>query len=1029
MTEDALAEQPALEWLRELGWVYAHGSTFAPDVAAEQRPSWSDVVLRQRLAAAVSDLNPDLPASAVSDVVAQVVAAASPVVIDDHAACHDLLLTGVRVSYRDAVGAERDALARLVDFDEPGRNEFLAVNQFTIITGQKNRRPDVLLFVNGIPLAQLELKDPGHKIATPAGAVNQVRAYAEVMPQLYRFVELIGVSDLYHARVGTITSQAEHFSQWKSMDPAEDEGRSQLEVMVRGVFAPERLLELVEGFVLFQAEGPRLVKVLAKYHQVDAVQRALEATREAMGADGRAGVVWHTQGAGKSLTMVFYAQAVRRDPGFENPTIVAVTDRRDLDDQLFKTFAKQRSLAPAVRRAEEISGGDESLRSLLDVPAGGIVFTTIQKFRPLEDETAMPVLSDRRNVIVIVDEAHRTQYSDLARNVAIALPNAVRIGFTGTPIERHDRSTAMVFGDYVSVYSITRAIEDGATVPIYYESRRVPIDVADEELLEEVDEVLEDEEQPAASRLVTRWAQLARVVGADERVRTIADDISSHYTERCGEQDGKALVVCMSREIAARIAGLLKERLGADAVTCVMSVSPSDDPMLHGAGGEFRRSKAEMEQVATDFKDPEHPLRVVVVRDMWLTGFDAPCLNTLYVDKPMRDHGLLQAIARVNRVFRDKPGGLVVDYIGIGEDLRKSLAAYDQRDVEQAMISVDEAMARLREKHGVLASMLHGFDRSRWSTPSATPAERATLLCNAVDYVLAEGDLTKRFLKEQTLAQRWYKLARTHPDSAPIAEDLKLFKAMSGLIRKIDPPTAASLEAEQAVRQFFSEGLAAGEVVDVLAIADGSRPEISVLSDDFLDTLHHRIRQDNLRRRLLEKLLNDEVQSVGKRNPLQGQLFADKLRSVLSRYEKRLLTSAEVIEELIRLAKELRDARHRHEQLGLTEEEASFYDALAGGVEAGAVDIRVAEIAHELVERIRADLTVDWASRESTQAALRRTIKRLLRRHAYTGPVVLPASAGGRPRTLDLDGLADLILDQARMMYATWPEDSMLARS
>ncbi len=1019
-TEDSLAEQPALEWLQALDWPYVHGSVIAPDGAAPERERWSDVVLVGRLRSVVQALNPELPYDAVGQVVADVVATASPNVIDDHAAFHDLLLNGTPVSYRDASGVERGTRASLIDFREPGRNDFLVVNQFTIVEGKKNRRPDVLLFVNGLPLAEIELKNPGDPAATAAGAVNQIHDYRDAIPRLYRFCEVVAVSDLYQAGVGTVTSEAEHFAPWRSMDQALDKGKSALQVMIEGVFAPERLLDIIESFVLFKSDGARLVKILAKYHQVDAVHSAVRASLEALEGDGRVGVVWHTQGAGKSLTMAFYAQKVRREPAFENPTIVALTDRNDLDEQLYQTFASTRGLSESVTQAERISEGERSLHALLQVPAGGVVFTTIQKIRPGRDQDEMPVLSERRNIIVMADEAHRSQYAQYAQNLVVALPHALRIGFTGTPIEKGYRSTAMTFGDYISKYSIGRSIEDGATVPIFYENRRVPIDIDDADLLTEVEEVLEEEDDAARRRLMTRWAQLAAVVGADDRLRRVAGDIANHYRFRSEALDGKALVVGMTREIAAKLSGLLKVQLGDDAVTCVITLSAQDSQVLHGPKGEYRRSKQELKDVARRFKDPDDPLRVVVVRDMWLTGFDVPSLHTMYVDKPMKDHGLLQAIARVNRVFRDKPGGLIVDYIGIGEDLRKSLAAYDEKVVSQAMVPLEDATKKLRETHEIVTSMLDGAYQQGWEQLSK--AEQATKLCQLVDHIVEYEDGTKRFLKQQSLFQRWFALVSPHPPAPEFQTDAVFFAAAAGIIRKterigVDP----SANAEQAVKQFFSEGLAAAEVIDVLALAGDDRPNLSVLSDDFLDTLGQRVPQENLRKRLLEKLLADEIVIRERQNPMQAQLFGDKLHNVLAAYDRRQLTTAQVIERLIDLAKELREARDRHQELGLSGEEIAFYDALAGTAEETKADPQLAKIAHELVASIRADLSVDWTHRESAEAAIRRSIKRLLRKHGYKPPTRI-----GTGNSHGLDHATDLILEQARVLYARWPEDLAL---
>jgi type I restriction enzyme R subunit len=1015
--EGQLVELPALQALcgepgrTGAGWTYVHGPELAPDAPAAERKLWSDVVLVERLRTAVARINRHLPPDAVQRVCDLALTTTSPAVIEDHRSFHELLLAGVPVSYRDEAGEEHHDHARLVDFDEIGKNEFLAVNQLTIIVGEKNRRPDVLLYVNGLPLGQIECKAPG--LDDPAQqAVNQVAHYAETIPQLYRYAEIVGVTDLMRAVVGTVTTPAEHFAEWKTME-AERE-RPQLELMVDGVFAPARFLELIRDFVFFETDGARTWKVMAKYHQVHAVNAAVESVAQAMAGDRRGGLVWHTQGAGKSYTMVFFVNKLRRDDRFANPTVVAVTDRTDLDNQLADTFTATH-LAPACTQAEEIKGGPQSLHELLRLqPAGGIVFTTIQKFAPPVGSSEIPVLSERRNILVMADEAHRSQYAQFAENITVALPNATRIGFTGTPVERADRSTRLVFGDYISVYRMRQAQEDRATVPIYYESRQIPIAIENPDDLARVEEVLEAEEEEAAAKLVTAWAKLEKVVGAPDRLEALADDIAQHYRERAEALVGKAIVVAYSRRIAAALTDLLRERLGAETVDCVISAQATDPPGV----SRFRRSKAELKELAKRFRDPEDVLRVVVVKDMWLTGFDAPVLHTLYVDKPMRDHGLLQAIARVNRVFRDKPGGLVVDYIGIGEDLRASLQAYDESELDDPVIPAAKAVARLYEKYEVICALLHpaGYRQGELHLQ----ADPSRLFLDSYDHVLETEERTREFLDAQAALASWFALARTQSAVIELREEIGFFNRLAAEVRKIASPDAqASTEAEQAVRQFMSEGLAAGEVVDVLGFADSDRPELSVLSDEFLDSLPGKTEHRNVQVRLLEKLLRDEVKSRMRSNRILAQRFGERVEEVLRRYELKQLTSAEVVKRLVEIAKELRNARHRHEQLGLTQEEAAFYDALAGGVEHLSADPDLAAIAHELVESIRKDLTVDWTDREATQAKVRTKIKRLLRRHRRELTKAVGAG-GGKPD--DLDYYTDLILDQARDLYQYWPE-------
>ncbi|MEJ7891851.1 MAG: type I restriction endonuclease subunit R [Solirubrobacteraceae bacterium] len=1030
--EGQLVELPALQRLcgddnhAGVGWTYVHGPTLAPDLNPDERKRWGDVVLAGYLRRAVERINPALPAAAVDRVLDEVKRPGSPSPIQDHREFHRLLLAGVPVSYRDSDDVERHAHARLIDFDDLGKNEFVAVNQITIesIAGP-NRRPDILLYVNGLPLAEIEAKAPG--LDKPAQeAVNQVNHYLQTIPSLYRFVEIVGVTDLMQAVVGTISTPAEHFAEWKTMsDDDAERARPQLDLMIDGVFTPARLLELIRDFVLFETDGAKTFKVMAKYHQVHAVNAAVESAAQAMSGNRRGGLVWHTQGSGKSYTMVFFVNKLRRDERFRNPTVVAVTDRTDLDNQLADTFtathlAPQCEQADEIRRTPSSATDSKNLYELLDVPAGGIVFTTIQKFAPPKGEEEMPVLSERENIIVMADEAHRSQYDTFAENITLALPNAVRIGFTGTPIEKADRSSRLVFGKYVSIYRMRQAQEDKATVPIYYESRQILLNVEDEEELRHVEEVLEDEEEDAARKLVTSWAKLEKVVGAPDRLEKLAKDLAEHYTTRCDALTGKAMVVAYSRRVAVALTALLRERLGEGAVDCVISAQATDDPEI----SVFRRSKPQLRELAKRFRDPADELRVVVVKDMWLTGFDAPVLHTLYIDKPMRDHGLLQAIARVNRVFKDKPGGLVVDYIGIGEDLRASLQGYDQDEIEDPVVPAALAVARLWEKYEVLCAALHGAGYRQGELHLVT--DKAALFLGAYNYVLENEERTQAFLDNQLALTKWYALARTQPAAVELRDEVGFFNRLAAEVRKITAPVAqASQEAEQAVRQFMSEGLAAGDVVDVFGLADKDRPEISVLSDEFLDSLASKTGQENIQRRLLQKLIDDQITAQRRVNGLQAKRFSEEIEGVLRRYELRQLTSAQVVERLIEIAKKLRDAVHRPEQLGLSEEEAAFYDALAGGVEHVQANPALAALAHELAESIRRDLTVDWTNREATEAKIRTKIKRLLRRHKDDLPKLEPANNGGAGGDWlgdEINYFANLVLEQAKSLYRYWPD-------
>ena len=1022
VTELAFAEQPAIEWLRETGWALRHGTELIPGESPE-RALASDVVLQETFRAALGRLNPELPAEAVTAAVDRALTGTSPIAILDHQAFHELLLGGVPVTWLDGDLGERTTRAKLIDWEEPDRNVFEVVDQLTIVEGTNNRRPDLLLYVNGLPLGQIELKNPASEHATATAAVNQVAHYRQTIPGLYRYVEVVGVSDLLTARVGTVTTPAEHFGEWKTMDPAGMQGRTQLEVLIREVFTPSGFLDLVRNFVLFETDGAKTVKVMAKYHQVDAVNRAVEATWEAMAdRSRRAGVVWHTQGAGKSYSMVFFVTKLRRDARFANPTIVCVTDTNDLDNQLSETFQRQAHLAPATKRAERIqpSAADsrQSLYELLDVPAGGIVFTTIQKFGRREEEGPIPVLSERENVVVIADEAHRSQYEQLARNMMSALPHATRIGFTGTPIESVDRSTQAVFGDYISVYRMAQAQEDGATVPIFYESRQVPVD-ADREEVAALQAVLDTEGEDAQTEASTEFARMDAIVGAAGRLDRVAADLVEHFTDRVRTMPGKAMLVAYSRRQAAEYAGRLRAALGDQAVDAVMGATATDPRPI----SDHRKSSQQLKQIEKDFKDPDHPLRIVVVKNMWLTGFDAPVLHTLYIDKPMQDHGLLQAIARVNRVFEGKPGGLVVDYIGIGDDLRASLTAYAKGDVADAVVPLAVAQGKLREKHDVMRDLLHGIT---WTAaPGASPATTATVLALGAQEAAARfvGDAAdaRTYLSEQAQYAKWFRLVSPNEPSVEQRFDHDFFATVAKVLRAAfaedgDDGQGLSGEARRAVEQFFSEGLGGGEIVDVFELAGEGRPEISVLSDEFLDDIGSRLRHPELQMALLRKLLAGEIRTRLGANRTQSKRFSEELQAVLDRYHTKQLTSAQVVTELVKLAKKLRSQRDRNEQLGLNPQELAFYDVLVTREDEWIDDPRLKEVAVEIVRSLvdpsDPALGIDWTERSNLEAKVRLRIKRLLRKHR----ALLPAEGGG------IDALADRVFQQARLLYERWPD-------
>lgn len=995
---EGVVEDTCLEYFRALGYHTLYGPEIGPDGSAPERGAWDEVVLVGRLRAAVARINPTLPAGVVDDVVKVVLRPESQNALAENLRFHELLTKGVAVEYRNAEGEVRNALAWLVDFDTPENNDWLAVNQYTVIEAGRNRRPDVVVFVNGLPLALLELKNLADENATLKGAFNQIQTYRKDIGSLFTPNAVCVVSDGLGALLGSFSAGFEHYAPWKTIDGrAVVSDRPQLEVLVRGVFEPARFVDLVRNFVVFSDEPGGLVKRVAKYHQYWAVNAAIESTVEAArpGGDRRGGVVWHTQGSGKSFEMLCYAAKVMRDSELSNPTLVLITDRNDLDDQLFaEVFAPARILPESPKQASSRA----HMRELLDRVSGGIVFTTLQKFAPDEKGDVHPVLTDRRNVIVIADEAHRSQYDFLdgyARHLRDALPNATYLGFTGTPIESTDKSTRSVFGEYIDIYDLTRAVEDGATVRIYYESRLAKVTLPTDErdrIDIAIEEITEGAEQTVAERAKSRWARLEAIVGADERLDIIAADLVAHWEARRAGLVGKAMIVCMSRricvELYARIVALRPDWHDDDPtkgrIKVVMTGSATDPP-------EFQQHlypKETLRDLKARAKDADDPLEMVIVRDMWLTGFDAPSMHTMYVDKPMQGAGLMQAIARVNRTFRDKPGGLIVDYIGIAQSLKDALADYSPTDRDQAGVPIEQVIEVMLEKYDVVVGILHGLDWN--SDPTLPGADRLAQLAAGVDFVLAEPDRKARFMDQTLALLKAFSLAGATDATLEIRDDTKFFADIRGYVSKlekepIDDPVRGGTDAmDTAIAQLVSEAVTADRVIDIYAEAGMARPDISILSDDFLDDLRKDDRP-NLQLALLRKLINDEVRQVRRRNIVQARQFSELLDAAILKYTNRSLTAAQIIAELVELAKQMRDAHLRGAELGLAEDELAFYDAIvqndAAVLELG--DDALKQIAHELVKAVRDSATIDWNLKDSVRAGMRAKVRRLLARYGY----------------------------------------------
>ena len=1032
---ESVVEDAALDWLESLGWSVAHGPDIAPDTLGAERADYGQVVLERRLRDALAQLNQGLPAEALEGAFLKLNRPEGTSLETRNRAFHRMLVEGVTVEYRADNGAIRGAQARVIDFDVLTNNDWLAVNQFTVVENNHERRPDIVLFVNGLPLGVIELKNPADEDATIWTAWQQLQTYKAELPSLFAMNAALMVSDGVEARIGTLTAGREWFKPWRTIsgEGLADPHVPELQVMLEGVCEPHWFLSLVRDFIVFEDSGSGApVKKMAGYHQFHAVHvavaetlRAAELRRvdeesgEDLGrwesgrqpggepGDRRIGVVWHTQGSGKSLTMAFYAGRIIRELAMENPTVVVLTDRNDLDDQLFSTFSRCSDL---LRQPPVQAESRADLRARLSVESGGVVFTTIQKFMPPAGAPSpqpslsggrgsnasgeMPALSGRCNIVVVADEAHRSQYDFIdgfARHMRDALPHASFVGFTGTPIELQDANTRAVFGDYISIYDIQRAVDDKATVPIYYESRLAKLTL-DEDERPKIDpgfeEATEGEEVERKEKLKTKWAQLEAVVGSENRLKLVAQDIVAHFEQRLEVLEGKAMVVCMSRRICIDLYRELV-RLRPDwhhddddkgRLKVVMTGAASDPPEWQ----PHIRNKPKREALAKRFRDPGNPLRMVLVRDMWLTGFDAPSLHTMYVDKPMRGHGLMQAIARVNRVFEDKPGGLVVDYLGLAHELKRALATYTESGGKgQTSLDQAEAVAVMLEKYEICRGLFHGFNWSGWFT--GTAAERLSLLPAAQEHVLAQENGKDRCMQSVLELSQAFALAVPHEEALRIRDDVAFFQAVRSVLAKRAPADARpEEELDHAVRQIISRAVSSEGVIDIFAAAGLEKPDLSILSDEFLSEVRG-MPQRNLAVELLQKLLKGELVTRRRKNVVQARSFAEMLEQTLRRYQNRAIEAAQVIEELIQLARDLREANARGEALGLSEDELAFYDALETNDSAVRVlgDETLRDIARELVETVRGNVTIDWTLRENVRAQLRVLVKRILRKHGY----------------------------------------------
>lgn len=1049
---ETIIEHSTIEILQAQGWDYANGREISPEGLYCERDSFSDVLLLKRLREAIARINPGIPADAQEAAVQKVLRIYSPELLHNNEEFHRMLVEKVKIPYQEN-GYERSHEVALIDFENPGHNQFLVVNQYTIIENNQNKRPDILLFVNGLPLVIIELKNAASEQADMKSAFQQLRTYKETIPGLFTYNAVCIISDGLECKAGSVSADMGRYMTWKTADGIKEASRfkPQLETLLKGMLQPATLLDLVRNFIVFEKskkEDPgtglvqiQTVKKLAAYHQYYAVNKAIQSSITASGANGnkKGGVVWHTQGSGKSLSMVFYSGKLITATAMQNPTIVVITDRNDLDDQLFDTFASSVQL---LRQEPVQAESREHLKELLKVASGGIVFTTIQKFLPPDNKSVYDQLSDRKNIVVIADEAHRTQYGFEAKTVDIkdketsevigqriaygfakymrdALPNATYIGFTGTPIEGTDVNTPQVFGNYIDRYDIKDAVDDGATVRIFYESRLAKVNLNEEgrRLIEEFDKDLEqDEELTEKQKAKAKWTKLEAIVGHEDRVQNLAKDIVAHFEKRQTVFEGKALIVAMSRRIAADLYAAIiairpewhNEDLAKGAIKVVMTTSSADGPEI----ARHHTTKQQRRDLSVRMKDPADELKLVIVRDMWLTGFDAPCLNTMYVDKPMRGHNLMQAIARVNRVFKDKPGGLIVDYLGIGTDLKKALSFYgeaggkgdpaenidkayevflEKLEIIRQLFNEDSGTRNdiLAEEPGAYYANSYKFNYRRFFAVNAQ--EKLSIILQTEEHILGLQDGKERFIREVSLLSQALSLCITKEEVQPHLPDVAFFQAVKARLAKFGgvskPGGKTDLEIETAIKQIVDEALSSDKVIDIFDAAGMDKPEISgleILSDEFLQEVEG-MKHKNLAIELLKKILNNELKARSRTNLVKSRKLLEMLEGAIKRYQNNLLSTAEIIQELINIAKQIKEADREGERLGLNTDEVAFYNALEVNDSAVQVlgDNTLKDIAREIADKVRANATIDWTIRESARAKLMVLVRRTLSKYGY----------------------------------------------
>ncbi|MCG1270383.1 type I restriction endonuclease subunit R [Staphylococcus epidermidis] len=1011
-SEDDL-EQVALEWLQLLGYDYKKGNEISMTGLTPERKSDKDVVLHERLEKALRKINSDIHPRFIEKAIHELTLEKSPNLLENNLTFHENLINGIEIEDYDDEGQSVVEIVKIVDFEHPQNNDFLAVNQFTVVNGDYTKRPDIVLFINGLPIVVIELKNSTNETVGVEDGYHQLETYKMRIPQLFTFNEVLVTSDGINTKAGSLTANYDRFMTWRSKDGETESSSSlaSLDVLIHGMLNPETLLDLIRYFVLFQDDGKgHISKILAAYHQYYAVNKAVDRALLASSGhgDGKGGVIWHTQGSGKSLTMVFFSGKLIQM--LNNPTLVVVTDRNDLDNQLYSTFVKSkgRSGKGLLRQTPKQAEIRKELKSLLSVESGGIVFTTMQKFEPEQNETTMAALTERKNVIVMADEAHRTQYGfnakyddkgegikyGYAKYLRDALPNATFVGFTGTPVASTDKNTQMVFGNYIDVYDMTQAVADGSTVKIYYESRVIPLNLPQNlDLDEAYNDITEDQEEDVKQRLKSKWSRIEALAGAKPRVEALAKDIIQHFETRQQAMKGKGMIVTMSRRIAVDLYDEIirqKPEWHSDdddkgVIKVVMTGSSSDPASFQRhIGPKKRRNLLEKRM-----KDVNDELQLVIVRDMWLTGFDVPSMHTMYIDKPMKGHNLMQAIARVNRVFKDKPGGLIVDYVGIAESLKEALKEYTESDQAQTAIDTDKAVELMLLKYDVIQDMLYNLNYSKFN--SEKKSERYYAISDTMDYVIGLGeDERQRFIKTVTELGKAFALCATEPTAQELNDEIAFFKAVkAGLVKLLQPPkegktrkTPAEVEAE--INQLVSQSVVTEDVIDVYQTLGLEQPDLSILSDDFLKDVEG-LKQKNVAVELLNRLLKGQVKSLMKTNATVSKRFSEMLGNSINKYNSRSIETSKVIEELIQLAKDIKQEQQRGNELGLNSDEIAFYDALASHETAKEAmgDKELRAIAHELTKTVKENMGVDWSKRDSAKAKMRVAVRRLLKKYGY----------------------------------------------